>query len=75
MTRRHPLVRPTQRGRRWFAAGALAVTFTVAACSDDDTPSDSTVPPTLADEEVVDQPPGAPNDVSDGSGEGGDRSD
>lgn len=55
---------------------ALAAGGVLAGCtSDDDTPDEAPVE-TLSDKDVVDQPPpDGENDVGNGSGEGGNRSD
>lgn len=65
----------TVRPVRWAAVVTLAASsLVVAGCSDDDDPNDS-VPGTLATEDVIDQAPGVSNDVSNGSGEGGNPGD
>lgn len=66
---------PQPRTARRAAALMAAVgSLLVAGCGDDAEPS-GTTPDTLADEEVIDQAPGVSNDVSNGSGEGGNPGD
>lgn len=68
-----------------MAVGVLAAGGALVACSDDGTDAPDEPPGSLADDETIDQPPSqggtdtgtgddGVNDVSDGSGEGGNRS-
>lgn len=67
------LPRATRRAVAIAVVGSCAL---LAGCSgDDDDRPGGTSPDTIEADETLDQAPGASNDVSDGSGEGGNRSD
>lgn len=64
---------PSRRTARALAVLGVAAGAALAGCTDDDTPDEA--PLETIDERDAGQAPGISADLSDGSGEGGNRSD